>query len=118
MAINKSIARPKLASTLTETAPLEAAVAEVNGQFVLDIYTTVTLDGGGTATNTLFRYYIDVTTSDTNLILSETIYAFDGDDTDYSAGGTTPASSQGHKGIRIINLDTFLTAAGDARKNS
>lgn len=99
--------------------PLTAVIADgTDDSFIVDIYTSVTLDGSGTANKTLFRvilpYTILESETDATITLSSLIYAFAGNATTYSAGGTTPALSIAKK-ENVVHLDAFLTAAGDTR---
>lgn len=112
---NRLLADPK------ESTPLDltAAIADgANDEFIVDIYTPVALDGGGTANKVLFRvvlpYSILESDTDASIALNALIYSFAGNATTYSAGGTTPALSLATK-TNTVQLDGFLTAAGNAR---
>ncbi len=112
---NRLTNAPKAAKTL----PLTAAIADgADDSFIVDIFTPVSLDGGGTANKVLFRvslpYTILESQTEATITLNSLIYAFAGNATTYSAGGITPALSVAKK-ENTIYLDAFLTAAGDTR---
>lgn len=114
-AFNRLLANPKESTPLV----LSAAIADgTNDEFIVDVYTAVSLDAGGTANKTLFRvvlpYSILESDTDATITLNALIYAFAGNATTYSAGGTTPALSLATKS-NTVRLDGFLTAAGNAR---
>lgn len=112
---NRLLATAKEATALT----LTAAIADgSNDEFIVDIYTPVALDGGGTANKTLFRvvlpYSILESDTDATITLNALIYSFAGNATTYSAGGTVPALNLATK-TNAVQLDKFLTLAGNAR---
>ncbi|MFN6560032.1 MAG: hypothetical protein RMY28_009510 [Nostoc sp. ChiSLP01] len=100
---------------------LTAAIADgADDSFIVDIYTPVALDGGGTANKVLFRvvlpYSILESDTDNTITLSSLIYSFAGSAATYSAGGTTPSLSVAKK-ENVVHIDGFLTAAGNARND-
>ncbi|ACC81148.1 hypothetical protein [Nostoc punctiforme] len=112
---NRLTNAPKTAKSL----PLTAAIADgTDESFIVDIYTPVTLDGGGTANKVLFRvvlpYSILESDTEATITLSSLIYAFAGNATTYAAGGVTPSLNVAKK-ENVVHLDAFLTAAGDTR---
>jgi len=112
---NRLTNAPKAAKTLS----LTAAIADgADDSFIVDIYTPVTLDGGGTADKTLFRvalpYTILESEIEATITLNSLIYAFSGNATTYSVGGTIPSLNVARK-ENVVYLDAFLTAAGDTR---
>jgi hypothetical protein len=118
MTISNSINRPKLNTTLSTSVGVAAALTEVSGSWVIDFYTSVTLDAGGTSNQTIFRQIVTPTISGTVLIMNTVTYAFPGSAPAYSAGGVTPALSLGTASTSNVDLNTFLIAAGNANKNS
>lgn len=121
MALSKSVQRPLAVSTETKALSISAAVAEVNGNFHLDVTLSVTNEAEATVVKTLFRLPITITvteatgTKPATVNIDNTIFAFNGNATTYSAGGLIPALSLGTQGVKTIDIDAFLTAAGDAR---
>ncbi|MBW4677677.1 MAG: hypothetical protein KME52_27860 [Desmonostoc geniculatum HA4340-LM1] len=100
---------------------LNAAIADgADDSFIIDIYTPVALDGGGTANKVLFRvilpYSILESDTDNTITLNSLIYAFAGNAAAYSAGGTTPSLSVAKK-ENVVHIDPFLTAAGNTRND-
>lgn len=112
MAIATSFNRPKADTTLSESVPLSAAVAEVGSTFVIDIYTSI-----NSANKVLCRIIVSRAISGNNITFTDTKYVFAGASTTYSAGGTVPPLSQAALG-NTVDLDAALTANGDARANS
>lgn len=113
MAITADYARPKLDGTLTEALAITPVVAEVGQTAVIDLTATI-----ATNPKTLMRIVVPLNQSGVTLDLSNmAVYAFAGDSTNYSAGGTTPPLSEGTL-VSTLDLDAYYTAAGDARVNS
>lgn len=114
MAISSSFARPKAATTLTETLTLTGNFAEdvANNRWIVDITQTIS------ATEyTVFRVYIPFSVSGTVLTVEPVVYKFPGDATAFSAGGSTPDVAEGSLG-KQIDMDNFHQSAGDPRANS
>lgn len=119
MAINKTFQRPKLTQTINKSLNILSQVREDNGKFALDIYTTTTSDSNTQATKILARIIITPQLSRTTLTITDKIYIFPGDATNYDSQNpiTSVPTSLGTE-ASTIDLDAFLTAAGDAREDS
>jgi hypothetical protein len=117
MSITTSFNRPKLATSLSESVVLSAAIAEGTDEFIVDINVTVTRDDTNTVTKTLCRVKLPFTINGTTLKVTDKKYIFPGNATSYSSGGNTPALSTGQEG-NTIDLNAFFALAGDAQKNS
>lgn len=119
MTKTESFNRLTNAPKASKSLPLTGAIADgADKSFIVDIYTPVTLDGGGTANKTLFRvvlpYSILETDTDATITLNAQIYSFAGSATTYSAGGTTPSLNVAKK-ENVVYLDNFFSTAGDTR---
>ena len=113
MAITADYDRPKLDGTLTEALAITPAVAEVGQTAVVDLTATI-----AASPKTLMRIVIPLSQSGVTLDLTNVqVYAFAGDSTNYSAGGTVPPLSEA-TAVRTVDLDAYFTAAGDPRVNS
>lgn len=123
MALSKSFAREVATKTLTKNLSITAAVAEVNGNFHVDINLTVTTDASATVVKTLFRIIIPVVVAEAaginpaTISVDALIYAFAGSSSTYSSGGIVPPLSQGTLGVKVIDLNAFLVASGDSPEN-
>jgi hypothetical protein len=117
MAITKTFNRPKLDTTLSKNVSISAAVAEVSDGFAVDITITVTKDDTSTVTKTAVRALLPLAIKGTTLEVGNSFYTFPGSATTYSSGGTTPSLSAGTKG-NTVELNSWLTAVGDAPENS
>lgn len=118
MALTPSFSRTKPALTTTKNTSFTAAVAETGGNFVVDIISTVTKDDTTTAQKTVFRIVVPLEFFKDELTVNPVVYAFAGSAVNYSSGGITPPLSAATKGLKTIDFNAFLTAAGDAAENS
>lgn len=122
MAITINFNRPKLQPTLEEVVPITATLVEdtTNKLYVVDVKYTVTTDGEtpGTTIKTLKRLKITPVITGTTMRLDFTELTFPAtaapDPLDSAAISTSPVT----RGGATIDLDAFLTAAGDLRKNT
>lgn len=112
MAIATSFTRT-IATSASKNFPLVAAIAEHDDKFKVDLTSVVTQDDTDEVTKTVARVVIDPQIVGENLVINTTTYTFLGSATDYSSGGNTPALTVA-TASQTINLNTFLTAAGDA----
>lgn len=117
MTISSSFNREKLNPTLSKALSFTGAIAEGTGEFIVDINLTITKDDTTTVTKTVQRIIIPLVILNNKLTVVPKQYIFPGNATTYSSGGTTPALSAATIG-NIIDLNTFLTQAGDAPENS
>ena len=120
MAITLPFNRLKLQSTLVEAVPVTATLVEdtVNNLYVVDVKYTVTKDDATTVTKVLKRLKITPVITGTTIRLDFTELTFP------ATATITPADSEASsiapvvRGGTVIDLDTFLTAVGDLRKNA
>jgi hypothetical protein len=119
------IQRPKLSQTLTETFAINAAIAgdDTTDTIIVDIFTQITKDDDSTANKTLARIKMPSNFQGAGWATGATILLFPGDAPNYVAGGVTPPDSEAvgspvSIASAYLDLDAFLTAAGDTRKNS
>ena len=117
MAISSSFNREKLNPTLSKALSFTGAIAEGTGEFIVDINLTITKDDTTTVTKTVQRIIIPLNIFNEKLTIVPEQDVFPGSATTYSSGGTTPSLSAGTIG-NIIDLNTFLTQAGDTPENS
>ena len=119
MAITLPFNRPKLATTLAEAVPVTATLVEdtVNNLYVVDVKYTISKDDATTVTKVLKRLKITPVLAGTTMRLDFTELTFPASatvtPTDVEASSTSPVV----RGGTVIDLDVFLTAAGDLRKN-
>jgi len=119
MAISIDFNRPKLQPTLVEIVPITATLVEntTDKLYVVDIKYTVTKDDASTAVKVIKRFKI-------NPVIAGTTIRFDITEITFPpTAPDSPTDEQGTvntpiRGASIVDLDTFLTAVGDVRKNS
>jgi hypothetical protein len=118
MAINKSFQRPKLTQTVAKSLNIDTQVSEDNGKFALDIYSTITNDNAQQITKLLARIVITPSLNRTTLAFTEKIYTFTGAVANYDPQNPI-MSVPTNLGTETsnIDLDKFLTEAGDARED-
>jgi hypothetical protein len=120
MAITINFNRPKLQPTTTEAVPVTATLVEdtTNNLYVVDVKYTITKDDASTATKVLKRIKITPVLAGTTMRLDFQELTFPptapDSPTDAQASTTSPVT----RGTPVIDLDAFLTAIGDARKNT
>ncbi len=121
MAITINFDRPKLQPTLQEAVPVTATLVEdtTNKLYVVDVKYTVTKDDNSTATKVLKRIKIIPVLSGTTMRLDfqELTFPPTAPDNPTDAQAITPAPPV-TRGTPVIDLDSFLTAIGDLRKNT
>ena len=119
MAISLTFPRPKLVTTLNETVPITATITEdtVNNNYAVDIKYTVTKDDTTTDTKVLKRIKITPVISGTTVRLDLQELTFAGTAPNAPTDAQASVTGEVIRGV-TMDLDTFLTAVGDARKNS
>ena len=119
MAINLTFPRPKLVTTLDETVPVTATLVEdtTNNVYTVDLKYTVTKDDNSTATKVLKRIKIIPVIAGTTVRLDLQELTFAGTAPDSPTDVQASVTGEVIRGV-TMDLDTFLTAVGDARKNS
>jgi hypothetical protein len=117
MAISSSFNREKLNPTISKALSFTGAIAQGTDEFIVDINLTITKDDTTTVVKTVQRIVIPLNILNNKLTVIPKQYVFPGSATTYSSGGTTPLLSAGTIG-NIIDLNTFLTQAGDTPENS
>lgn len=119
MAISINFNRPKLQTTLEEVVPITATLVEntTDKVYVVDVKYTVTKDDASTVVKVIKRFKIVPVIVGTTIRFDITEITFPptaADNPNDNEGTTgTPI-----RGASIVDLDTFLTAVGDVRKNS
>lgn len=120
MAINLTFSRPKLVTTLEETVPVTATLVEdttsTNKNYVVDLKYTVTKDDASTATKVLKRIKIIPVIAGTTVRLDLQELTFAGTAPDTPTDAQASVTGEVIRGV-VMDLDAFLTAVGDARKN-
>ena len=119
MAISLIFPRPKLVTTVDETVPITATITEdtVNKNYAVDLKYTVTKDDTTTATKVLKRIKILPVISGTTVRLDLQELTFAGTAPDTPTDVQASVTGEIIRGV-TMDLDTFLTAVGDARKNT
>jgi hypothetical protein len=120
MAITLPFQRPKLETTLAEAVPVTATLVEdtVNNLYVVDVKYTITKDDATTVTKVLKRLKITPVISGTTMRLDFQELTFPATAPDAPTDAEAITTSPVTRGSTVIDLDTFLTAIGDLRKNS
>lgn len=120
MAITLPFNRPKLQTTLAEAVPVTATLVEntTDNLYVVDIKYTVTKDDASTVTKVLKRLKVTPVITGTTMRLDFVELTFPPTAPDSPADSDASATSQVTRGGTVIDLDAFLTAIGDLRKNS
>ena len=120
-----TVQRPKLAPTLAENFAINAAIAgdDTTDTIIVDIFCSVTKDDASTVNKTLARIKMPSKFQGPGWTTGANILIFPGSAPDYVAGGVTPPDSAAvgspvSASSPYVDLDAFLTAAGDTRKNS
>jgi hypothetical protein len=119
MAISINFKRPKLETTLDEVVPITATLVEntTDKLYIIDTKYTVTKDDASTVTKVIKRFKI-------NPVIAGTTIRFDITEITFPpTAPDNPTDDQGTistpiRGASLVDLDTFLTAVGDVRKNS
>lgn len=117
MTITSTFNRPKLNTSLATSVPLSSALFEVNGNLVLDIYSTETNDASASVSKLLCRYIITPTIVGNNITFTATPYVFNGSEPSWVTGGNTPTTGAGVLG-NTTDLNVFLNNLGIANKNA
>ena len=119
MAISLTFPRPKLVTTLDETVPVTATLVEdtTNNVYAVDLKYTVTKDDTTTATKVLKRVKIIPVIAGTTVRLDLQELTFAGTAPDSPTDAQASVTGEIVRGV-VMDLDTFLTAVGDARKNA
>lgn len=119
MAINLTFPRPKLVTTLDETVPVTATLVEdtTNKTYVVDLKYTVTKDDSTTATKVMKRVKIIPVIAGTTVRLDVQELTFAGTAPDAPTDAQASVTGEVIRGT-TMDLDIFLTAVGDARKNA
>ena len=119
MAITLPFNRPKLATTLAEAVPVTATLVEdtVNNLYIVDVKYTITKDDATTVTKVLKRLKITPVLAGTTMRLDFTELTFPASATLTPADSEASSTAPVVRGGTVIDLDVFLTAAGDLRKN-
>lgn len=119
MPIDKSFQRPKLTQTVAKSLSILSQASEDNDKFALDIYSTITNDNAQQITKLLARIVITPSLIRTTLTFTEKIYTFTGAVANYDPQNpiTSVPNNLGAE-TSNIDLDKFLTEAGDAREDS
>lgn len=121
MAITINFNRPKLQPTTTEAVPITATLVEdtTNNLYVVDVKYTVTKDDATTATKVLKRLKITPVLTGTSMRLDfqELTFLPTAADNPADSAAILPLSPV-IRGGNVIDLDAFLTGAGDLRKNT
>jgi len=121
MAITINFNRPKLQTTLTEAVPVTATLVEdtTNNLYVVDVKYTITKDDASTVTKVLKRIKINPVLAGTSMRLDFTELTFPPTAPDSPADSdATNVSTVTRVSTQQIDLDSFLTAIGDVRKNA
>jgi len=121
MAITLNFNRPKLQPTLEEVVPVTATLVEntTDNIYIVDFKYTVTKDDASTVTKVLKRVKITPVLAGTSLRLDFTELTFPPTATDNPADSeASNISTSTRVSTQQIDLDSFLTAIGDVRKNA
>lgn len=120
MAITINFNRPKLQTTLVEVVPITATLVEdtTNNLYVVDVKYTITKDNASTVTKVLKRIKITPVLAGTSMRLDFVELTFPPTATDNPADSEATSTSPVTRGATQIDLDSFLTAIGDVRKNA
>lgn len=120
MAITLPFNRPKLATTIAEAVPVTATLVEdtTNNLYVVDVKYTVTKDDASTVTKVLKRLKVTPVITGTTMRLDFTELTFPPTAPDAPADSDATSTSPVTRGGTVIDLDSFLTAIGDLRKNA